>query len=170
MMSNERSIRLTELTETDLPFVLELYNYYTLHSTAVYFIEPITLEEVRAIVPVGNPLYRSFLIRNNNDEAVGFCYFNRFKEKPAFRISVEVTLYLHPDQTGKGFGGEALCLLEPYIQMGGFTNAVALIDSANDASIRLFKRHGYECCASIRSVAEKGGELLTLEIYQKLFK
>lgn len=169
-MNNEHSIRLTRLTETDLPFVLELYNYYTLHSTAVYFIEPITLEEVRAIVPIGNQLYRSFLIRDKNDEAVGFCYFNRFKERPAFRVSVEVTIYLHPDQTGKGFGSEALRLLESYIRAGGFTNAVALIDSANDASIRLFRRHGYECCARIQSVAEKMGQLLTLEIYQKLFK
>lgn len=170
MMSDKQSVRLTELKEADLPYVLELYNYYTLNSTAVYFIEPITLDEVRAIVPINDPFYRSFIIQNEQGEAVGFCYFNRFKEKPAFRISVEVTIYLHPDQTGKGFGGEALRLLEPYIQMGGFTNAVALIDSANDASIRLFKRHGYECCASIRSVAEKRGELLTLEIYQKLFK
>lgn len=169
-MSNEHSIRLTRLTENDLPFVLELYNYYTLHSTAVYFIEPITLKEVRAIVPIGNQLYRSFLIRDKNDEAVGFCYFNRFKERPAFRVSVEVTIYLHPDQTGKGFGSEALHLLESYIRAGGFTNAVALIDSANDASIRLFRRHGYECCARIQSVAEKMGQLLTLEIYQKLFK
>lgn len=169
-MSNEHSIRLTRLTEKDLPFVLELYNYYTLHSTAVYFIEPITLEEVRAIVPIGNQLYRSFLIRDKNDEAVGFCYFNRFKERPAFRVSVEVTIYLHPDQTGKGFGSEALHLLESYIRAEGFTNAVALIDSANDASIRLFRRHGYECCARIQSVAEKMGQLLTLEIYQKLFK
>lgn len=169
-MSNEHSIRLTRLTEKDLSFVLELYNYYTLHSTAVYFIEPITLEEVRAIVPIGNQLYRSFLIRDKNDEAVGFCYFNRFKERPAFRVSVEVTIYLHPDQTGKGFGSEALRLLESYIRAEGFTNAVALIDSANDASIRLFRRHGYECCARIQSVAEKMGQLLTLEIYQKLFK
>lgn len=169
-MSNEHSIRLTRLTEKDLPFVLELYNYYTLHSTAVYFIEPITLEEVRAIVPIGNQLYRSFLIRDKNDEAVGFCYFNRFKERPAFRVSVEVTIYLHPDQTGKGFGSEALHLLESYIRAEGFINAVALIDSANDASIRLFRRHGYECCARIQSVAEKMGQLLTLEIYQKLFK
>lgn len=169
-MSNEHSIRLTRLTEKDLPFVLELYNYYTLHSTAVYFIEPITLKEVRAIVPIGNQLYRSFLIRDKNDEAVGFCYFNRFKERPAFRVSVEVTIYLHPDQTGKGFGSEALHLLESYIRAEGFTNAVALIDSANDASIRLFRRHGYECCARIQSVAEKMGQLLTLEIYQKLFK
>lgn len=169
-MSNEHSIRLTRLTEKDLPFVLELYNYYTLHSTAVYFIEPITLEEVRAIVPIGNQLYRSFLIRDKNDEVVGFCYFNRFKERPAFRVSVEVTIYLHPDQTGKGFGSEALHLLESYIRAGGFTNAVALIDSANDASIRLFRRYGYECCARIQSVAEKMGQLLTLEIYQKLFK
>lgn len=161
------SVTFTELTEKDLPFVKELYDYYTLHSTAVYFTDPVPIEEIRCIVPVRNPDYRSFLIKDSTDKPLGFCYFARFKEKPAFRISVEVTVYLKPDGLHRGVGRQALEVLEKCIKEGGFSNAVALIDSENEASIHLFEKHGYTCCARIRDVAEKFGRKLTLNMYQK---
>lgn len=162
------SITFAELTESDLPLVKEVYDYYTLHSTAVYFTDPVPMKEIRAIVPLHSPEYRSFLIKDRADETLGFCYFSRFKEKPAFRISVEVTVYLKPDCLHRGVGTQALQLLEPYIKEGGFSNAVALIDSENVASIRVFEKCGYTCCADIKEVAEKSGKKLTLKMYQKL--
>lgn len=162
-------IKLSELTEADFPFVKEIYDYYTRHTTVVYFIDPVSLTELKAIVPVGDPLYRSFLILNEENEKLGFCYFARFKEKPAFRISVEVTVYLRHDCLHKGTGREALTLLEPYITENGFSNAMALIDGENEASIRLFEKCGYSCCAEIKDVAEKFGKKLTLKMYQKLY-
>lgn len=163
------SIHLAELTEEDLPFVRDIYNYYTLHTTVVYFIDPVPMEEIREIVPLHDPRYRSFLVRDEQEERLGFCYFARFKEKPAFGVSVEVTVYLHPDRLHKGAGYEAMRLMEPYIKEGGFTNAMALIDAGNTASIRMFERCGYHCCAEIKDVAEKFGKRLTLMMYQKLF-
>lgn len=168
-MVKEPNIHFTRLTEADLPFVVELYNHYTLHSEAVYFTEPIGLDDARGFIPIGDPVYPSFLIRDKRGEAMGLCYFHPFMARPAYRISVEVTVYLRPDAVGRGIGQAALRHLEPYIREGGFTNAVALIDSGNTASIHLVERLGYERCARIRDVAEKWGRKLTLDIYQKQF-
>lgn len=170
-MKSQGMARLAPLAERDLPFVCSLYNYYTEHTTAVYFTDPVPPEEIRAIVPVGDPLYRSFRIeREGEEEPVGFCFFSRFKEKPAFAISVEVTIYLRPDCIGEGVGSEALQQMEPFIWEAGFTNAVALIDAENGKSISLFERCGYRRCAEIRHVAEKFGRKLTLLMYQKLME
>lgn len=158
----------TELGEEDLPFVKEIFDYYTLMSTAVYFTEPVSKEEIRTFLPVHQAKYGSFVIRNRQGEAIGFCYFTRFKEKPAFRISVEVTVYLKPDCRHQGAGAQVLKFLETHIQVKGYKNMVALIDSENRESIRLFEKAGYVCCANIRNVAEKFGKKLTLNIYQKL--
>lgn len=163
------NIRLKKMTDADLPFVKRIYDYYTLHSSVVYFIEPVPLEEIRRMVPVEDRNYRSFLICDADGTRYGFCYFSRFKEKPAFHISVEVTIYLEPDCCGRGIGRQALTLMEPYIREGGFSNAVALISAENEASIRLFEKCGYLCCAEIKEVAEKFGKKLTLKMYQKLF-
>lgn len=163
------NICLTEITEQDLPYVKHIYDYYTQHTTVVYFIDPVPLDEIRRMVPIGDERYRAFLICDADGKRYGFCYFSRFKEKPAFNISVEVTIYLEQGCQKRGIGSQALMLLEPYIYKGGFSNAVALISAENKASIRLFEKCGYSCCAEIKDVAEKFGEKLTLKVFQKLF-
>lgn len=162
------AVRFSELEEEDLPFVKEVYDYYTLHSTAVYFTAPVSPDEIRSSVPLHDPQYRSFLIRDRKGRRAGFCSFNRFKEKPAFRISVEVTVYLAPDCLHRGIGTAALEYLEAVIRRKGFSNAVALVDSENRASIRLFEKCGYTCAARLKEIAEKFGKKLTLNIYQKI--
>lgn len=163
-------VYLLDMTDADLSYVKNIYDYYTKHSTVVYFIDPVPLDEIRKIIPLGDRSYRSFLICGAGGKRYGFCYFSQFKEKPAFRISVEVTIYLEPCCVGKGIGHQALKLLEPYIYKGGFGNAVALISAENMASIQLFEKCGYTCCAEIKDVAEKFGKKLTLKMYQKLFQ
>lgn len=162
------NIRLTQLQESDMPLVKEIYDYYTLRTTVVYFIQCVSIEELKTLVPIGDAHYQSFLIQTNQGEPCGFCYYSRFKPKEAFKISVELTIYLKPEYTGKGYGREALELIEPIIRKAGFSNIVALISGDNEASVRLFERCGYECCAHIRQVAEKFGKKLDLKMFQKL--
>lgn len=158
---------LRKLQEKDLILVKEIYDYYTLHTTVVYFIQCVTIEELRTFIPIDNERYQSFVIETERGEACGFCYYSRFKSKEAFDISVELTIYLKPEFTGRGYGTQIIGQVEPYIRQGGFHNIMALISGENEASIRLFEQCGYECCANIREVAEKFGKKLDLKMYQK---
>ena len=85
-------ITLRTLTENDLPFVKDIYDYYTLHTTVVYFVHCASIDELKNYIPVGDPVYRSFIIETPEGAPCGFCYFARFKPREAFRISVELTL------------------------------------------------------------------------------
>lgn len=162
------NIALKPLQEKDLPFVKEIYDYYTLHTTVVYFIHCVSMDELKTFVPIGDPIYQSFLVETPEGEACGFCYFSRFKPREAFRISVELTIYLKPDYKGRGYGHQVIRQVEPIIRKAGFSNIVALISGENEASIHLFERCGYERCAHIRQVAEKFGRKLDLKMYQKI--
>ena len=162
------SVRLEELQESYLPFVKEIYDYYTLHTTAVYSIRPVSMEDIRTFLPVHDPVYRSYLIKSPGDETIGLCYFNRFKPREAYRITVELTIYLRREFTGKGYGSDAMEQLEEIIRAGGFHNVVALVGGENEASIRLFEKCGYACCAHIKEAAEKFDRKLDLKIYQKI--
>lgn len=161
---------LRKLADKDLEFVKEIYDYYTLHTTVVYFIQCVTIEELRTFIPINNGRYQSFVIETAAGTPCGFCYFSRFKSKEAFDVSVELTIYLKPAFTGQGYGSRIIEQIEPYIRQAGFHNIMALISGENEASIRLFERCGYECCANIREVAEKFGKKLDLKMYQKLLK
>ena len=148
--------------------VKDIYDYYTLHTTVVYFVHCASIDELKNYIPVGDPVYRSFIIETPEGTPCGFCYFARFKPREAFRISVELTLYLKPEFTGQGYGKQTILRLEDIIRQEGFSNIMALVSGENEASIRLFERCGFECCANIRQVAEKFGKKLDLRMYQKI--
>ncbi len=162
------SITLEPLQESDFPFVKEIYDYYTLNSTAVYFLEPLTIEELKTFIPIGDERYRSFLAYNEEGAACGFCYFSRFKPRAAYNITTEVTLYLKPEFTGRGYGQQLLDSVESHIRQADFKNIMALIGGENEASIRLFERNGYVRNAHLPDVAEKFGRRLSLLMYQKV--
>lgn len=160
------TIQLIEMKEEDLVFVKEIYDYYILHSTAIFYLHPLTLDELRTNISIGDDRYKSFIIQYK-DCPCGFCYISKFKPKEAFDITVEVTIYLKPDWGGKGIGYKAMTLFEPKIWQAGFHNIVALITGGNTASIKLFEKCGYNRCAHIEEVALKFNRLLDLDIYQK---
>ena len=49
-------ITLRTLTENDLPFVKDIYDYYTLHTTVVYFVHCASIDELNNYIPVGDPV------------------------------------------------------------------------------------------------------------------
>ena len=65
-------------------------------------------------------------------------------------------------------GWRSVRKIEEIIRQEGFSNIMALISVENEASIRLFEKCGFECCANIRQVAEKFGKKLDLKMYQKI--
>lgn len=160
------AIELIEMKDEDLVFVKEIYDYYILHSTAIFYLHPLTLDELRTNISIGDSRYRSFIIQYKGCPC-GFCYISKFKPKEAFDITVEITIYLKPDWGGKGIGYKAMELFEPQIWKAGFHNIVALVTGGNTASIKLFEKCGYNRCAHIEEVALKFNRLLDLDIYQK---
>lgn len=162
------SVKLEELQESDLPFVKEIYDYYTLNSTVVYSLEALSFEDIRSFLPIGDPVYHSYIIKSPQGETIGLCYFNKFKPREAYRISVELTIYFKQEFVGKGYGSDAMRQIEEIIRAGGFHNIMALIGGENKASIHLFEKCGYTCCAHIKEVAEKFNRKLDLKMYQKI--
>lgn len=156
-----------ELKEEDLHLVKEIYDYYTLHTTVVYFLEPVSIDDLRAFIPINNSQYRAFILQNEQGERCGFCYYNKFRPRAAFSISVELTIYLKPEFAGRGYGYEAVMKLEEYIRKGGFTNIVALVAEENSVSQHLFTKCGYSRCGIIKNVARKFEKKLGLIYYQK---
>ncbi|MBN2780423.1 MAG: N-acetyltransferase [Candidatus Marinimicrobia bacterium] len=160
-------LEFTALTEQDYPLVKEIYDHYILHSTATFHTEPLTIAELREMIPAGHPRYRSFLI--HCDGAVcGFCYFAPYKKRPAYDRSAELTLYLKPAFTRRGIGRLALERLEILARESGIKVLLGIISGENVESIRLFEAGGFHACAHFREVGEKFGRVLDVMGYEKI--
>lgn len=159
--------RFEVMTEAYLPQVLEIYNYYILNSTATFHSHPLTLAEMRDILFFEDPKYTSYAILDD-DELCGYCILCPFKKREAYTISAEITVYLQPDATGKGFGSQAVQYIEAVAKTKAIHSLIAVICSENTPSIRLFERNGYRQCAHYLEIGQKFGRLLGVVSYQKL--
>ena len=135
------------VTENDLDTIKKIYDHYILNSTATFHGEKITIKELKEFLFISHPRYPSFLIKEN-DEIIGYCFLTQYKKRQAYERSAEMSIYLKPENTGKGIGAVALKYLEDSAKKAGIHVLIGTLSGENHASIRLFKKSGYSRCAT----------------------
>ena len=95
----------------DLSAITAIYQHHVLHGTGTFEIEPPTLAEMTTrredVLSKGLP----YLVLEDKGKVMGFAYCNWFKPRPAYRFSVEDSIYLAPEAAGKGLGRALLAEL-----------------------------------------------------------
>lgn len=160
-------IQFRPVCEDDVEAIRQIYTYYILNTTVTFHIRPISKDEMKAILNLGDPFYRSFTIRSG-DELYGYALFTRFGTREAFSPSAEVTIYLKPDCTGRGIGSKALRYIEKAAKASGIHTLLALITGDNIPSLRIFEKNGYLKCGYYKEVGLKFGRKLDLAVCQKI--
>lgn len=161
------NIEFADLTAPDLELIKEIYDYYIENSTATYYTEKISIDELKEFIPVGHEKYKSFLIKNDN-EPYGFCYISQYKKRQAYDRTAELSLYLKSEYTGRGIGKVALEYLEKVAKNNGISVLIGIISGDNESSIKLFEKNGYEKCAHYKQIGEKFNKVLDVVSYQKI--
>ncbi len=162
-------LELVDLRDSDFELVKRIYDHYILNSTATFHTQEITTAELKEIMPVGHPRYRSFLIKRDG-ETCGYCYIGQYKKRQAYDRTAEITIYLKPELTGQDIGSEVVRQLEVLAAKSGIAVLLAGITGDNARSIRLFEKCGYEKCAHFRQVGEKFNKILDVVVYEKILR
>ena len=148
-------------TPADIPAIAAIYGASVLHGTASFELEPPgeaeMLRRFQAITEAGYP----YVVAEIDGRLAGYAYANAYRPRPAYRFTVEDSVYIAPDAQGKGIGRVLLASLIDTCTAQGFRLMVAVIgDSAQHASIRLHRRAGFTFCGTIHSVGYKFGRWL----------
>jgi phosphinothricin acetyltransferase len=89
----------------DVPAMMAIYNHYVETSHATFDITPVSLENRLAwFEHFGTSGPFRLLVAEQDGEVVGYAGSGRFREKPAYVTSVEMTVYVHPESRGQGVG------------------------------------------------------------------
>ena len=127
----------------DAPAILDVYNHYVRHSSATFDIEPFSLTSRRSWFELFvNDVYRCF-VATDDGRLLGYAACTPFREKPAYRPSVEVSVYVAPDHLNRGVGSALYATLLPTIANSVLHRAYACITLPNVASIALHEKHGF---------------------------
>ncbi|HEY1243961.1 MAG TPA: GNAT family N-acetyltransferase [Hyphomicrobiaceae bacterium] len=148
-------------TTADVAAIAAIYRPAVLHGTASFELEPPDeAEMLRRFTAVTAACYPYF-VATLDERVVGYAYASAYRTRPAYRFTVEDSVYIAPDAQGKGVGGALLKALVAASTAGGHRLMVAVIgDSRNFASIALHRSAGFKFCGTIHSVGYKFGRWL----------
>jgi phosphinothricin acetyltransferase len=145
-------------TIEDLGAITEVYNQYVMHSTATFDVSAMTAEERRGWFDhySSEGPYR-LLVATRAGVVVGYAASSRFRPKPAYDPSVEVTVYLAPDDLGRGVGSLLYQQLFAELRTQPLHRAYAAIALPNPASVRLHRRFAFDEVGTLHEVGRKQG-------------
>ena len=143
----------------DVAGVLAVYAHHVLHGLGSFELEPPAVEEMeerwRGIVGRGLPYLVAVA---EDDEVLGFAYAAPYRQRPAYRSTVEDSVYVAPGAVRRGVGR---ALLEEVVRRCaalGMRQMVAVIgDSGNVGSVALHAALGFREVGVLRAVGWKHG-------------
>ena len=154
--------------EADLPAITAIYEHAVRYGTATFELIPPDLAEMtrrfRALVEGGYP----YLVGVFEDEVVGYAYAGAYRPRPAYRFTVENSIYLDPAFHRRGIGSLLLERLIAECEARGFRQMIAVIgDSANAGSIGVHTRGGFKMIGTHPNVGLKFGRWLDTVMMQR---
>ena len=138
------------------------------HGTGTFETTPPTLEDMTArradVLGKGLP----WLVVEDGGEVLGYAYGNWFKPRPAYRFSVEDSIYLAPEAAGKGLGRALLAELLAALERAGIRKVMAVIgDSTNAGSVGVHTALGFERVGVVKSCGWKFDRWLDIVLMEK---
>lgn len=154
--------------ERDLPAITAIYRDAVLTGTASFEIEPPSEAEMgrrrTALLEGGHP----YLVAEAGGRLAGYAYAGAYRARPAYRGSVENSVYVAEAARRSGVARALLAALVEEAAERGFRQMIAVIgDSANAASIRLHEAAGFAHVGTLRSVGWKHGRWLDTVLMQR---
>ncbi|MBX3194531.1 MAG: N-acetyltransferase family protein [Schumannella sp.] len=164
--------RIRDAVATDLPHVREIYNHYVANSTVTFDEEATTLAELRAKFRQVEKLGYPWLIAESpGGQVLGYAYVTPWRQRAAYRFTVENAIYLGPASTGKGLGAALMSELLARSKAAGIKEVIAVIaDKGAEASIRMHERFGFRQIGHMGRVGFKFGRWLGTVLLQKSLK
>jgi phosphinothricin acetyltransferase len=104
------------------------------------------------------------MVHNNENELVGWVSFQDFYGRPAYSGTAEISIYLHPNQRGKGNGKTILTHAINSAASLGIHSLLGFIFAHNLASVKLFENAGFATWGKLPDVALLDGTFRSLLI------
>jgi L-amino acid N-acyltransferase YncA len=165
-MSSELVVR--RCTEQDIPEVREIYAIEVREGTASFELEPPSLADMVARFAAIDAAGLPYLVVEQDGRIAGYAYAGPYRPRPAYRHTVEDSVYVARWARRQGVGR---ALLEAVIECAtarGMRQMVAIIgDSAHAASIRLHAEAGFRLVGTLEHVGWKFGRWLDTVIMQR---
>jgi phosphinothricin acetyltransferase len=162
------SLEIRPAAVTDLPAVTEIYDHAVRHGTAPFELIPPDLAEMTRRFAVLMDGGFPYLVAALEGRVVGYAYAGAYRPRPAYRFTVENSVYLEPSIHRRGIGLQLMERLIAACEARGYRQMIAVIgDSANVGSIGVHTRCGFQMIGTHPNVGFKFGRWLDTVMMQR---
>lgn len=151
--------------------ILAIFNDAIAHTTALYDYAPRTPEMIQTWFETkaagGFPVIGAV---DEDGRLLGFASFGVFRAFPAYKYSVEHSVYVDARHRGRGVGRMLLEAVVAAARERDLHVLVGVIDASNQSSIALHERLGFKHCGTIRQAGFKFGRWLDVAYYQLILE
>lgn len=152
----------------DVPSIAGIYGHHVLHGLASFEIEPPSSAEMRrrfdAITGAGYP----YFVATDEGRVLGYAYASAFRTRPAYRYTVEDSVYVEPGAAGRGIGRQLLLAVIDACTRAKYRQMIAVIgDSANHPSIGLHRACGFDRMSVFAGTGFKHGRWVDTVFMQR---
>jgi phosphinothricin acetyltransferase len=161
-------MQLRDCLADDIAAVRTIYAHHVTHGLGTFETAIPTLAEMQArherITGSGLP----YLVGTDRDRIVGYAYASQFRPRAAYRHTVEDSIYVAPDATGRGCGRALLEALIERCAGLGLRQMIAVIgDSANAGSIAVHRACGFADAGLLKGVGRKFDRWVDVVLMQR---
>lgn len=155
--------------EADMTFVQEIYAHHVLHGLASFEEAAPTVAEMIGRRESVLKLDLPYLVAEMDGRVVGYSYASSYRPRPAYRHTIEDSVYVRDGLAGHGIGRALLTVLIKRCEAGPWRQMLAVIgDSGNSGSIALHRRLGFRPAGTLQSVGFKLGRWVDTVLMQRV--
>ena len=157
-----------DATDADMPAIHAIYAHEIQHGLATFEEVPPSVGELmarrRAILDQGLP----YLAAHSDGRLVGYSYASAYRARPAYRNTLEDSIYVAQDMQRRGIGGILLSALIKRCEMGPWRQMLAIAANGEQTgSIALHEKHGFRRVGRLEAVGFKHGRWLDTVLMQR---
>jgi phosphinothricin acetyltransferase len=161
-------ITIRPAAEADMTAVQTIYAHHVLHGLATFEEVPPSVDEMvsrrASVLSLGFP----YLVAEMDGRIVGYSYATAYRARPAYRHTIENSVYVADGLGGRGIGTALLTTLIARCEAGPWRQMLAIIgNSGNASSIALHRRLGFEHVGTLKSVGFKLGRWVDTVLMQR---
>ncbi|MFM8856435.1 MAG: N-acetyltransferase family protein [Actinomycetota bacterium] len=157
-------------TLLDAEAIRQIYNEEVENSTATMDLVPRTLDEQRQWQIERSGAFTTLVAVDRSGSILGFAALSPYKERAAYRPTVEDSVYVHDSYVGRGIGKALLTAVVEAAAESGFHSVIARISSSGEASQALHRACGFREIGREIEVARKFNRWIDVVVMQRMLQ
>jgi phosphinothricin acetyltransferase len=157
-----------DATETDMAAIRDIYAHHVLHGLATFEESAPDVDEMIRRLGAARDAGYPYLVAERDGTIAGYSYASQYRPRPAYRFTVEDSVYVAEGMSGHGIGTALLTELIARCEAGPWQQMIAVIgNSGNAGSIALHEKFGFTHVGTLKSVGFKLGQWVDTVLMQR---